>query len=144
MVLVDAPLFGVPWTHLRPPLKSFFVGSVSPKQNPELFLKAVHELFSFYRTLAMDLVLKNAQGQVPPLVVNMHGWIKGIGLEILFNMLKTIRPNYIVQLHGESDEPVSFELLFEQMKKENEDIELPSVHNLVAQVSIAPRYILCF
>jgi polynucleotide 5'-kinase involved in rRNA processing len=86
--------------------------------------------------------MKNQQQAVPPLVINIHGWIKGIGLEILFNMIKTIRPNHIVQLHLENENPLSFSSLFQQIQKEHDDIELPTVHNLPSQSTLPPRYFL--
>lgn len=37
-------------------------------------------------------------GQWPPLVVNTHGWIKGVGLDVLAEVLTAVTPTHVVQV----------------------------------------------
>ena len=48
--------------------RAYFFGDVSPKDRPNSYIRFVHILYQYYNEHHRDV----------PLIVNTHGWIKGI------------------------------------------------------------------
>lgn len=84
MTLIDTPLLGPPESHLLPPHASVFFGDTSPEEDPALFIAACKRLAASYRALAAREL---ACGKGVPLVINTCGWVKGLGLELLQQLL---------------------------------------------------------
>jgi len=95
------PLLGPPHTHcsfpsslppsLTPslPLLSFFLGDITPRHDPSLFVRAVRELKAKHLTLPPSL----------PLLVNMDGWVRGLGLELMRMLLcDLLAPDVVVKM----------------------------------------------
>jgi polynucleotide 5'-kinase involved in rRNA processing len=61
-------MIGPPFTHLQTPAKAYFIGSNTPKQNPDYYMNCLLELFSEY--------MKNYKNKMP-LIINTQGWVKG-------------------------------------------------------------------
>ncbi|KAH3766546.1 NUC156 family protein [Pelomyxa schiedti] len=69
---------------------AFFIGDTSPGSDPDHYLNCAQNLILWHN--------KN----VPctrPLVVNMNGWIHGVGVQILKLLLNWLQPSHIVQLN---------------------------------------------
>ncbi|KAK9813030.1 hypothetical protein WJX72_007830 [[Myrmecia] bisecta] len=78
LCLLDTPIFGPPHLHMRQPAYAHFFGDTSPQSNPELYVAAVRSLYAWY---TFNLGVADMPGEPacwPPLVVNTHGWIKGV------------------------------------------------------------------
>eukprot|EP00039_Didymoeca_costata_P014795 m.243761 g.243761 ORF g.243761 m.243761 type:complete len:449 (+) comp16098_c0_seq34:165-1511(+) len=88
---VRKPVFGPPYLHQRASLSSHFIGSTTPKDDPKAYVEGIFSLFDTYTE-------ERQSGALYPLVVNTHGWIKGLGLPMLCDMLRYIQPAVIVQL----------------------------------------------
>jgi hypothetical protein len=70
-----------------------YLGSASPRDDPSAFVAAARVLLDLYRsTLASSGV---------PLVVNSHGWTKGLGYEVLQSFLDVLAPTHSVVLQAE-------------------------------------------
>ena len=91
----------VPWSSASPPsapptttvLAMRYLGSASPRDDPAAFVAAAAALLQVYRrTLACAGV---------PLVVNSHGWTKGLGYEVLQEFLGVLRPTHTLLLLAE-------------------------------------------
>lgn len=78
--------FGPPFTHPTAStdgwraIRSHHTGSISPKDEPQHYLRCVLDLFHHYKQMLI---------QYPscPLVVNTAGWIQGRGLELLVDLI---------------------------------------------------------
>lgn len=88
---VTKPLLGPPFTHIQTPLKSFFLGHVSPISQPDSYCKAVHSLVEYASEVAPQT----------PLLVNTMGWVNGLGLSLLVDVIRWVQPTDVVQLVAE-------------------------------------------
>ncbi|GIL99193.1 hypothetical protein Vretimale_4416 [Volvox reticuliferus] len=95
------PAVGPPHAHSRRPWASRFVGDVSPEHDPQLYLTAVQALYGSYWNWAQGLVAGGSAW--PPLVVNTHGWVKGLGFDLLTQLLRVVAPTHIIQIRGRSE-----------------------------------------
>jgi polynucleotide 5'-kinase involved in rRNA processing len=90
---------------------SYFIGEMSPKNQPVLFMQAVDKLLEEYRMhLCRAVQEKNrvikeneffpAHSQLfaLPLVLNTAGWVKGMGQELLDSMLDRASPSIVLQV----------------------------------------------
>lgn len=91
---VCSPLLGPPYTHGTMPDRCLYFGSASPERDPDYYLDCLRELVDSYR---------NAEKQVP-LIVNTHGWVKGMGYDMLAYFLGYLRPSAIVELRNAENE----------------------------------------
>lgn len=113
--VVAAPLLGAPHLRHRRPARAYFQGDVSPESDPGRYVEAVRRLVSWYWRDAATATAADggggggvgggsgggaqAQAQAPPpLVVNTHGWIAGLGLELTAEVLRAAAPT-----HGEGE-----------------------------------------
>ena len=111
-----------PRVQLLDPLRCYFYGDVSPKQDPEKYLRCIFALQSFFlhhlhhqEQIEMPSValaeghvaqpplpgVAHAEGQVAvaiPLVINTNGWIRGLGLDVLIDILRQVTPTHVVQI----------------------------------------------
>eukprot|EP00455_Lapot_gusevi_P054538 TRINITY_DN8761_c0_g5_i1.p1 TRINITY_DN8761_c0_g5~~TRINITY_DN8761_c0_g5_i1.p1 ORF type:complete len:369 (+),score=41.81 TRINITY_DN8761_c0_g5_i1:385-1491(+) len=92
--VLDAPVVGPPFAHFHHPVCSRYFGAVTPSLDPVLYAQCVEETFSSFRNLLSTLP---PTGNIP-LIVNTHGWIKAIGLELLEQITSLVAPNFIVEL----------------------------------------------
>ncbi|KAJ3410946.1 Polynucleotide 5'-hydroxyl-kinase nol9 [Chytridiales sp. JEL 0842] len=88
--IIETPLIGPSYTHLKTPYRSVFVGSTSPKYDPDYYMACILELYSVYSN--------DSKTKGLPLVINTDGWVKGMGLDLLLHFVKTIRPDHVIQL----------------------------------------------
>jgi polynucleotide 5'-hydroxyl-kinase GRC3/NOL9 len=92
--IIDRPVQGRPSSHQRPPELSFFIGDTSPKPRPSLFMESVRALAAHYNTHLRPLGI--------PLVVNTHGWVVGLGKNMLEAILHALHPTHVLQLQSPS------------------------------------------
>ncbi|XP_075551440.1 uncharacterized protein LOC142584953 [Dermacentor variabilis] len=97
---VTEPLLGPPFTHVRTPEKAYFLGHVSPASQPDSYCTAVRALIDHARQVAPKA----------PLLVNTMGWVNGLGLSLLVDTIRWLRPTDLVQL---------------VIEKEDSDVPLP-------------------
>ncbi|KAG6391712.1 hypothetical protein SASPL_149470 [Salvia splendens] len=71
--------------------KCFFFGDISSKRDPTTYLAYIKALYDHYMETEI-------QGAGLPLVINTPGWVKGIGYEILVEMLRYISVTRVVKL----------------------------------------------
>ncbi|KAL2492812.1 Polynucleotide 5'-hydroxyl-kinase NOL9 [Abeliophyllum distichum] len=84
---------------LKTPDRCFFFGDISSKRNPTAYLTCIFSLYDHYRK---EYCMKNKtdcqDSDGLPLVINTPGWVKGIGYEILVDMLKYMSPTHVVKI----------------------------------------------
>eukprot|EP00887_Chlorella_sp_A99_P005329 scaffold1.g5329.t1 len=114
--IVRQPVVGPPHMHLGAPALTHFVGDLSPSSDPVAYLAHIRSLHSWYfqhgaAAVAASGHLPDALGASggapsggrahavpPPLVVNTHGWVKGLGFDVLVEMLAGLPVTHCVQI----------------------------------------------
>lgn len=87
---------------LRTPERCYFYGDISPKGDPRAYLRTIVNLYDHFRKEYYDAQpsdkLELSKRVQIPLVVNTHGWVKGIGYDALVDMLRYMVPTHVVQI----------------------------------------------
>ncbi|KAG1671780.1 hypothetical protein FOA52_000157 [Chlamydomonas sp. UWO 241] len=104
---LTAPLLGPPCTHTATPAAAHYVGDTSAQGDPELYVSAVQSLCAWYRdtdfspppaststSTAGGVARGSARTARPPLIINTHGWVKGLGLDVLADVCCASNPTH--------------------------------------------------
>jgi len=84
---------------LKTPERCFFYGDISSKRDPTAYSKFIFALYDYYRKVYCQSDLSESPGNTGvPLIVNTPGWVKGIGYDLLVDMLKYISPTHVVKI----------------------------------------------
>jgi hypothetical protein len=71
-------------------------GDTSPQHDPGLYLSAAQGVLDSFWSWASA---RAAAGHAwPPLLVNTHGWVKGLGFDLLVQLLRLLGPTHVVQV----------------------------------------------
>ncbi|XP_020235402.1 polynucleotide 5'-hydroxyl-kinase NOL9 [Cajanus cajan] len=89
---------------LKTPERCLFFGDVSCKRDPSTYLSYVCAMYDYYRN---EYCISD-KGDYPhkielPLIVNTPGWVKGVGYDVLVDMLKYICPTHVVKINISSE-----------------------------------------
>ena len=109
LVVVSHPLLQPPHLHLiqnksgtAPTISTvsrFFYRSVTSKVDPTRYMDGLSVLLEKYQN---ELTSDGDERQLP-LIVNLDGWVKGMGYEVLTALLSTVlQPSHVLQLIGET------------------------------------------
>ncbi|KAI5329919.1 hypothetical protein L3X38_029316 [Prunus dulcis] len=86
--------------HLKTPERCLFFGDVSSKRNPTTYLNYIFALYDYYQKEYCLFGKSASPAKVGlPLVVNTPGWVKGVGYDILVDMLKYMAPTHVVKIN---------------------------------------------
>ncbi|KAJ1987520.1 Polynucleotide 5'-hydroxyl-kinase grc3 [Coemansia spiralis] len=119
VTLLTNPLFGPPFTHVSQiePYHAVYMGTTSPKNDPDRYVAAVQRLNSVVRDAIVALRKEQKRDtptpisseheyedayldkQVIPIVVNTHGWLKGLGLDLHYSLCEVVQPTTYIQLY---------------------------------------------
>jgi polynucleotide 5'-hydroxyl-kinase GRC3/NOL9 len=127
--ILDAPLTSPNYESMARhyPTESRFFGALSPSDNPNRYLSCCKDLW---------LSSRHTIPQNTPVVINMLGWVSGLGLAAMTNILHNIKPTHIIAfgekppigedyvskaLYGRSGFPQDSPL------NENEQSDLPAI-----------------
>ncbi|CAL5441332.1 unnamed protein product [Camellia sinensis] len=84
---------------MKTPERCFFYGDISSKRDPTAYLAHIFALYDYYRKMYCMSNNSESPGNTGlPLVVNTPGWVKGIGYDVLVDMLKYISPTHVVKI----------------------------------------------
>ncbi|KAI8322826.1 hypothetical protein GQ54DRAFT_297110 [Martensiomyces pterosporus] len=129
LTMITDPLLGPPFTHASQiePYHAIYMGVTTPKNDPDRYVVGIQRLSAVYRDYVSALKASSAtkvadpqslsatsdpselSSLVVPLVVNTHGWLKGLGLDMHYSLCETVRPTTYIQLYdpapglGQSD-----------------------------------------
>lgn len=100
---VRRPLLRAPHAeqHSHECLAACFAGGATPGIHPELFVRSVRECFDAYVRLCNAC----SDELPPPLVVNSHGWLTGLGFELVRVILAITQPQLVVRIQAAASEP---------------------------------------
>ena len=105
--VVETPALGAPFTHPRQPYRAFFVGNSTPRDDPEYYIACIQELVrTYYREVSHtrawaddeeedDYHSDDDEDEHIPLIINTQGWIKGIGYDLLLQLIHYTVPSFI-------------------------------------------------
>ena len=96
------PMLGPAMPFWRQPILSYYIGDVTPRSFPDLYVAAVQNLIKKYHELKFQHESK-MNGQLLPLVLNTMGWVKGLGLDLLNQIIAFSQPKHILQIVGNSE-----------------------------------------
>jgi polynucleotide 5'-hydroxyl-kinase GRC3/NOL9 len=85
---LTAPILGPPFTHAITPTRWHHIGYTSPREDPAHYIISIIDLLSSYRQSHSSA----------PLLINTMGWTKGLGLELLQDILAHSQASDIVFL----------------------------------------------
>lgn len=93
------------WCTARTPIRAHMLGDVTPRDDPARYMAAARDLIEFFRT-ELQYSAIGADGRPTmrraaepmPLIVNTHGWIKGMGLDLLSHVCAVVGPTHVVDL----------------------------------------------
>ncbi|KAF9609089.1 hypothetical protein IFM89_013343 [Coptis chinensis] len=91
---------------LKDPERWLFFGDVSSKRDPKTYLDSIFSLYDYFRTkyhMSKENEDQYTGKRMLPLVVNTPGWVKGVGFDILVEMLRYISPTHVVQVRTSSE-----------------------------------------
>jgi polynucleotide 5'-hydroxyl-kinase GRC3/NOL9 len=132
------PLLQPPYWNLTQPVESIgsiFYGAVSSKIDPTRYVEAIQQLVQKYRDYLQTT------SNPTPLLINMDGWIKGLGYEILTALILQITPTYVCQILGTS-KGKTFDLQNVLSGKESTIFFLDACTNLIAKSCSIPSFTL--
>lgn len=94
LVEVREPNLGPSFTHIAAGeqhvsiIRCHSIASVSPASDPELYLECALDLYQRYQSKCKGL----------PLIINTPGWVLGTGLDLLTELVSTIRPTEVIYM----------------------------------------------
>ncbi|KOM56620.1 hypothetical protein LR48_Vigan10g251200 [Vigna angularis] len=81
-----------------------FLGDVSCKRDPSTYLNYVFAIYDYYqKEYGISVKGENPCNIKLPLIVNTSGWVKGVGYDVLVDMLKYISPTHVVKISTSSE-----------------------------------------
>lgn len=92
--LIEKPLFGPQFTHLREPIQSFFYPCTTSLIDPTRYVRTIEKLYYIFESYSS----KNSI-----LVVNTQGWIYDLGNNLLSDILNIISPSHIFGLYSQQN-----------------------------------------
>ncbi|KAL2653489.1 hypothetical protein R1flu_021617 [Riccia fluitans] len=104
--ILTKPVFGSPILHLQNPERSFFYGDITPKSDPGMYCRIVEDLYDYFqqnygaRKVARVLGDTRPGPSQMPLIVNTHGWLKGVGYDALISILRHTSPTHLVHINS--------------------------------------------
>ncbi|KAF8115840.1 hypothetical protein N665_0025s0287 [Sinapis alba] len=98
LTVVDKSNLDLDWTApcLKTPERYFFYGDDSAKRDPKAYLRFVYTLFDYYQ---LHFCKSSENKTVLPLVINTPGWVKGIGYDVLVEVLRYVSPSHVVKIN---------------------------------------------
>lgn len=100
--MLDKPILGLSALEMKDPERCYFYGDISPKCDPKFYLQSIFSLYDYFRVeynnKDMEHQVKELKEMHTPLVINTHGWIQGVGFDVLVEILRYTMPTHVVQI----------------------------------------------
>ncbi|KAG8998101.1 Polynucleotide 5'-hydroxyl-kinase grc3 [Tulasnella sp. 427] len=114
LYLLSEPQFGPPFTHPKQPFAAHYIGSTSPRSNPSHYISAIASLLQTFATELQFGAIANETtddtspqshrspprriSAIVPVIINTHGWVKGMGADLARRIEELAQPTYIFEL----------------------------------------------
>ena len=104
LIMLQSCILGPPFTHPTVSgesnvIRAHHFGYLSPKEDLDHYYSCALDLYNYYQQLV------RSHGPCP-LVVNCSGWIQGSGLELLANLMRTLRLTDVIYMSTSGPEEV--------------------------------------
>ncbi|KAF8313401.1 hypothetical protein DL93DRAFT_2058983 [Clavulina sp. PMI_390] len=97
--LVDRIYLGPPFTHIIKPFIAHYIGSASAKTDPQYYLSCIQSLLGVFATeIQYDAQTQTDNLRAIPLVINTHGWVKGLGADLTRQIISLANPSHVFDL----------------------------------------------
>ncbi|KAI4343803.1 hypothetical protein L6164_011111 [Bauhinia variegata] len=84
---------------LKTPERCHYFGDVSSKRDPSVYLNYIFAIYDYYqKEYCMFDEGENPTRADLPLIVNTPGWVKGVGYDLLVDILKYVSPTHVVKI----------------------------------------------
>ncbi|KAJ9092435.1 hypothetical protein QFC21_006817 [Naganishia friedmannii] len=108
LYILEQPLLGPAFSHPRQPLRSHFIGSLTPRLLPEYYMSCISQLLDQYRyevQYPIDTTPSSTTkiSEVVPLIINTQGWVKGLGADLLLQIEHLAEPTHTFTFVDQSD-----------------------------------------
>jgi polynucleotide 5'-hydroxyl-kinase GRC3/NOL9 len=81
-------------------LAQYFIGETTPKHNPQLYIESIRAL--------IDLTLRQRRLALnEPVIVNTHGWVSGLGLQVVETLLESLKPTLTLNMRSENHQELN-------------------------------------
>uniref|UniRef100_A0A1B6LQG1 Polynucleotide 5'-hydroxyl-kinase NOL9 n=1 Tax=Graphocephala atropunctata TaxID=36148 RepID=A0A1B6LQG1_9HEMI len=90
VVLVEDPILGPNYTHLKQPLRSVFLGEIDVTKCPENYIEGCKSLIEF---------AKQNYGTIPWLI-NTMGFTRGFGVTLTCGIIKSVKPTHVIEIQS--------------------------------------------
>ncbi|XP_021761725.1 polynucleotide 5'-hydroxyl-kinase NOL9-like [Chenopodium quinoa] len=105
LTIIDEETLDLTIPCLKTPQRCYFFGDVSSKRDPETYLNCIYALYDHYRKDLRISCKSGSPGAAElPLIINTPGWVKGLGFDILVDILKHIAATHVVKINISSGE----------------------------------------
>ncbi|KAI8993561.1 hypothetical protein BDB01DRAFT_776703 [Pilobolus umbonatus] len=141
---ISQPVMGPPFSHQHlEPARGFFIGSNSPKSHPDYYLACISELVDQWKHDNVKSVEDHHEGKKKciPLILNTHGWISGLGYNLLTRQIQKSLPTDIFSVSSSARENknVTSSLMMDILPAYHGIMDKPTTHN-VSSHRHDPRY----
>lgn len=98
--VLESPILGPPCTHQNiASRRSHYFGAATVRDDPNYYMRIVRQLTSTWQQHYNQEPDIDMIDQVP-LVVNTHGWVKGLGYDLLVGLVDMVGPTNVFATHG--------------------------------------------
>ncbi|XP_078439035.1 pre-mRNA cleavage complex II protein family [Wolffia australiana] len=101
--LIDEQCEDLAAISVKAPLKCHFFGDISSKRDPKAYLARIFHLFDYFVDEHRLTKPEKPVISMLPLVINTPGWVKGIGYDLLVEMIQFMKPTHVVQIRTTSE-----------------------------------------
>uniref|UniRef100_A0A1B6G999 Polynucleotide 5'-hydroxyl-kinase NOL9 n=1 Tax=Cuerna arida TaxID=1464854 RepID=A0A1B6G999_9HEMI len=89
-VLLEEPVLGPNYTHLKQPLRSVFLGEIDVTKCPESYIEGCTSLIHFARENYDNI----------PWLINTMGFTKGFGVKLICDIIKNVKPTHVIEIQS--------------------------------------------
>lgn len=98
--VLESPILGPPCTHQHIASKrSHYFGAATARDDPNYYMRIARQLTSTWQQDYNEQPEIELIDQVP-LVVNTHGWVKGLGYDLLIGIIDMVGPTNVFATQG--------------------------------------------
>ncbi|KDQ14247.1 hypothetical protein BOTBODRAFT_132759 [Botryobasidium botryosum FD-172 SS1] len=112
--VISRPVFGPPFTHPSVPYRAHYVGASTPRSTPAHYLSSILALLQTYR-LELQYPIPGGEEEdddrissIIPLVINTHGWVKGLGADLSRDIEEAAEATHVFLLESDAPDDNSF------------------------------------
>jgi polynucleotide 5'-kinase involved in rRNA processing len=101
LTAISGPLLKPPHAHpVHQYEQAFFYGHITSAVDPTRYIDCIHHLLMAFE--AIEHTSSSSPPSIPILIINLDGWVKSVGEQILQSLMEILVPNHVIQLTGDT------------------------------------------